>query len=94
MRRLEVADSAREDLIGIEGFWGGRPDLVADFYAAFRRAAVILVDTPGAGTPVNAASLRKWRIKPTPFLILYRATRSSIRIVRIVHERRNWRPGL
>jgi toxin ParE1/3/4 len=91
VKRLSFAEQARRDLRDIESYWKERADLVEAFYAAVRDATHFLMETPAAGAPVDPTGLRKWRVGRTPFLLLYRATQSELRIFRVVHRSQNWR---
>lgn len=92
MRRLVWARRARSDLESIERYWlDERPDYVAKVMAATRHAIALLLETPGAGSPVGSPDLRRWRLGKTPYLMLYRVSRTELRVLRIHHERQNWR---
>ena len=57
---------------------------------ALDRALSRLRDHPQIGAPVGSEGHRKWRLASTPFLILYRADRQAIHILRVYHERQDW----
>jgi toxin ParE1/3/4 len=64
--------------------------LAAAFLDEFERAARLIVEHPGLGTPTS----RGRRLKPLrrfPFSLLYRAVGQDILISAVVHQRR--RPG-
>lgn len=91
MRRLIFADRAKQDIADIEGYWRERDDLIVGFYRAVREAADFLIATPGGGAPLEGSNRRKWKLGRTPFLIIYRATQTELRILRVVHQHQNWR---
>ena len=91
MRRVVWARKAQSDLESIERYWlSERPGYVANVMAAARHAIAFLLETPGAGSPVGSRDLRRWRLGKSPYLMLYRASRTELRVVRIQHERQNW----
>jgi toxin ParE1/3/4 len=94
VRRLLYADTAKQDIADIESYWRERDDLIVGFYQAVREATGFLLQTPGGGTPLEGSTSRKWKLGRTPFLIIYRATRDELRILRVVHQSRNWRSSL
>ncbi|AIT07473.1 hypothetical protein MC45_15095 [Sphingomonas taxi] len=53
-------------------------------------AARFLADYPYAGSVLGGPS-RKWRIKHTDYLLIYRVTDDGVEIVRMRHAHENWR---
>ena len=94
MRRLVFADPAKQDIADIESYWREREDLIVGFYNAVREATDFLLETPGGGPPIDGSHRRNWRLGRTPFLIIYRVARTELRILRVVHQSRNWRSPL
>lgn len=93
MRRLIWSESARHDLELIESYLlREKPEYYADLLSLTRQSARFLLETPGAGSPIEASGLRKWRIDRTPYLMVYHFTRHELRILRVHHESQDWRP--
>lgn len=93
MRRLEWTAPAREDLRKIED-WLSRettPALTVRMLAAIRFRAGFLLNFPHGGPPVFDKDYRSLRVHDTPYLILYRLTHDAVQILRVHHERENWR---
>lgn len=89
---LDWSARALRDMNSIEDYWRPRdPELVRDLAVYTDQALDFLLVTPGAGTPCEPPGLRRWRIGPTPFLLLYRIERNRLRIVRVRHQRTDWR---
>jgi toxin ParE1/3/4 len=93
LKRLSWAEKASRDLDAIEEHWlPDQPEFVLGLTAAVLESIRFLMDTPGAGSPVDVGSIRKWRLGRTHYLLLYRFTRSELRILRIHHEHEDWKP--
>lgn len=53
-----------------------------------------LLERPGLGSPTGRQGTRKWRIKRTPFLLLYRIRKDgAVEILRVRHAAQDWRPA-
>jgi len=61
-------------------------DRLADSVFAATR---FLASNPAAGMEVSGRR-RKWRVRGTPYLILYRPADTSVRILHVVHAARDW----
>lgn len=87
MRRLLWGISARRDLYTIARRYGEiDPDLPLILLERIETAPLILLDNPGLGSPF-AGKLRKWPVKRTPFVLLYRAAGGDIQIRRVLDAR-------
>lgn len=53
-------------------------------------ASRVLPDHPRLGQSVGALGLRKWSVRRTPFILLYRVTESDVEIARIVAAASDW----
>ena len=83
---------ARADLFGIaEWYEAVDPVLAETILDRIEAAATPLLATPSIGAPVSGVGRRKWRVKQTPFLLIYRPEPSQIRILRVRHVRQDWR---
>lgn len=92
MRELAWSLQARRDLEGIRDFLvEGRPDLWLELLIEAKASTDFLLETPGAGSPIEISGLRKWRIGKTPYLIFYRFSKREVRIIRIHHASQDWR---
>lgn len=58
------------------------------------KSAQQLIKFPHLGPPVGEDGVRKWGVKRTNFLLLYRVTNSAIEILRVRHAREDWKPPL
>ena len=95
MRSLQFSARAERDLRALETYWMPRdPELVRAFYAESKTALRFLLETPGAGSPIDTLQLRKWKVGRTPFLLLYTFDTNTLSVVRIRHEREDWRRTL
>ncbi len=54
-------------------------------------AGKLLAENPLMG-PVVEGDLRKWTVRGTDYIILYRPTETGVDIARLIDARRNWRP--
>jgi plasmid stabilization system protein ParE len=95
VRRVSWAQQARRDVDEIKDHWiDERPDYVGEVLAGTQAALRLLIETPGLGSPVGLRDYRRWRIGRTPYLIFYRFDRRELRVLRVRHERQNWRKNL
>lgn len=85
------APSARSDLARIDLYYSG---LDLDFANRTARNAVaaakFLQENPYAGPKVEGTAYRKWHVPESPFLLIYRAEKGSVRILRVRHAREDW----
>jgi len=49
-----------------------------------------LLEFPRLGPPVGGSGHRKWRLKKTPFLMIYTIEFDGLYILRVYHERQDW----
>ena len=91
VRTLDWAKNAQADLIRIVSFYG---PLDGEFAQRVLREAIsaseFLCDYPQAGPATRQRGVRKWRVKTTPFLLLYRYTANNLRITRVTHHAQDW----
>ena len=91
MRSVRWARAALEDLASLDDYFRERDAAVAE---AITRKAVaaarFLADHPAAGERLPNRTLRKWSVRGTPYILLYRPTDDALRIVRVVHAARDW----
>lgn len=55
-------------------------------------AARFLAANPFAGPRLDEADRRKWVVKGTPYILLYRPAGEDLLILRVQHNRQDWRP--
>ncbi|MFX6006782.1 type II toxin-antitoxin system RelE/ParE family toxin, partial [Acinetobacter baumannii] len=48
------------------------------------------LDHPAAGAAIGYKRWRRWRVRRTPYLLIYEPVAGGLRIVRIRHEREDW----
>ncbi|MFD1033894.1 type II toxin-antitoxin system RelE/ParE family toxin [Sphingomonas hankookensis] len=53
-------------------------------------AGSFLREHPMAGSTILSGAVRKWRVRGTPYLLLYRPLADRIEILRIRHDREDW----
>ena len=91
MSRLIWSRLARQDLYAIafdELLWDA--DQLID---RIEKAPLILLDFPELGPVAGPDGLRKWHVRHTPFLLLYKDLGSSVEISRVVHASSDWMNG-
>jgi len=92
MRRSQWTIEARQDLAAIDDYY---LDLNPEHATRVGRAAVaaagLLAERPQAG-PVLADDVRKWSVRGTDYVLIYRPTRGGIEVLRVYPAKQNWRP--
>ncbi|HET8613545.1 MAG TPA: type II toxin-antitoxin system RelE/ParE family toxin [Sphingomonas sp.] len=93
MKRLLWTAPAEADLASIDDYWWPRDRDVADrLIERIRTAAERLRSIPEGGAPLDQGRTRKWRAGRTPYVLIYRLRGATVEILRIHHDRQNWRP--
>lgn len=59
---------------------------------AIDRRAIWLADVPYAGAKLGSTETRSFHVLGTSCIIVYRPVGETIEIVRVRHQRQNWRP--
>ena len=89
--RLIWSPSARDDLVGIDRYLSQLDPVVAmKVLLAIRNTANRLLEYPRIGRAVSAP-FRVLGVRDTAFLIVYRLHGGAIEIIRIRHDREDWR---
>lgn len=93
MKRVTWAAAAVADLESIKVYlieqYGGA---VADrAIADLVLGAHWLLDFPRAGAPLGIGKWRKWRPRKGRHILVYEPSRSGIHVLRVRHERNDWR---
>ncbi len=92
MRRLSWSGPARRDLIAIAEHYGDIvPGLDDEMLARILDGPRLLLDHPNLGQSVGAFDLRKWTVRRTPFILIYRVTETVVEIARVHHAAEDWR---
>lgn len=96
MQKLNWTHAALADLRKIDAFLTreASPEITVRMLKSIRARANVLVDFPHAGPIVEDRSFRSLKVQNTPFLIAYRVGPNSLEILRIFHERENWRDAV
>jgi plasmid stabilization system protein ParE len=92
LRRLSWSGPARRDLIAIaEHYADIVPGLDDEMLGRILDGPRPLLDHPNLGQPLGAFDLRKWTVRRTPFILVYRATDTVVEIARVRHVAEDWR---
>jgi plasmid stabilization system protein ParE len=91
MKRAHWTPDAKADLAKIDDFYTeialDYADKVGDAAIA---AAQFLLQFPYAGTSIDIDDVRKWRVRATPYILIYRTQRDAVQILRIRHMAEDW----
>ena len=90
---IEWTESASEDLDDMTGYLlaeGVAFDAVEEYVKRIFRAPEHLTTMPGAGKPGRLPTTREWRVKGTPYALIYDVHNGRIRILRVMHGRRQF----
>jgi toxin ParE1/3/4 len=93
--QLRWALRARLDLFDIADNYDRIDTAISDrLLAEIETAPLFLTEHPHAGALVSRSGLRKWRVRRTPFILLYRVSRTAVEVARVVHHATNWQADL
>lgn len=93
MKRVLWTDSAIADLDEIKAYLSEfSPALAQHTLNSLILAARWLLDYPKAGSPLENGRWRKWRPRKTRHILIYECTNGGISVLRVRHERNDWRP--
>jgi plasmid stabilization system protein ParE len=93
MRRAQWTIDARQDLAAIDDYYFDlNPEHTLRVGRAAIAAARFLAERPEAG-PSLTADARKWRVRGTDYVLIYRPVKQGIEVLRVHHARQNWRPS-
>ncbi len=82
---------AKEDLLVIMSYISKDNPLIAkQIILIITQNAKKLSNSPGIGRPGRVKSTRELVLTDIPYIIAYRATDSSVEILRILHQSRIW----
>lgn len=91
MRNLIWSPTAQSDLAAIDDIlYYEDPDFADRVAPLSVRSARFLLEWPFAGSPMGDGDQRKWPVKRTPYVLIYRPTDDAILTLRVDHERQDW----
>lgn len=91
MSRVEWTPLARTDLAEIDSYWWLNNPARADQIAGrIRSAASFLLEFPEAGRTVGRSGVRKWSVRGTRYLLIYRASSTGVLVIRVRHGATDW----
>jgi plasmid stabilization system protein ParE len=83
---------AEDDLAAIDEYWMGYSVASADtMLARIHTAADFLRGMPHGGPRIDEIAARKWTVRGTNCLIIYRIHDGQIEVLRVHHAAENWR---
>jgi plasmid stabilization system protein ParE len=92
MRSVVWTAPAQADLAAIDDRYG---EVAPDFADLAARAALaagrFLAEHPAAGPLARDFGIRKWRVRGTDYILLYRIVAAGVEIIRVRHVREDWR---
>lgn len=93
MAEIVWSKPALEDLRRINAYLNRESDhrTAANILATIRFRLITLQDFPHAGPPVEGQPFRSFIIRGTPYVVAYRLRSGRVEILRLHHQRENWR---
>lgn len=91
MRSLDWTIKARDDLAAIDAYWWeNAPDKADEILDLIRTAAEFLLGMPHAGPALDEGAARKWNVRSTRYILIYRISDSDIQVLRVRHASEDW----
>lgn len=91
MKRIIWSGDARRELEQLNDWYAQfSVDLPLTLTLRIEAALIKLLDFPLLGASLPDSTRRKWVVRGTPYLVLYRPTPDGIRILSVRHVRSNW----
>lgn len=91
MKALRWSEGASADIFRlVEQAEADQAGVADRLFELILSAPQILCEYPGAGATLGHSELRKWLIKKTPFLLIYRERSDEIEITRVLHRASDW----
>jgi plasmid stabilization system protein ParE len=91
MISIEWTSAARIDLEAIDDHWSeidlALAETTVDPIEAVGR---LMQDHASAGPVVASDDIRKWSVRETPYILIYRFTANRLEILRVRHDREDW----
>ena len=95
MRQVIWTPAARSDLLEIDIYWTSIAEELADRTLDWLSAAGdYLTGMPHAGASLDETDVRKWTVRGTRYLLIYRIVDDAIEVLRVYHQSENWRDEL
>ncbi len=92
MKRIIWSGPARRDLDQVALYYEPiDPDYADRLTTTAVEAGRWLAGHPSAGTLIAASDIRKWRVARTPYVLLYRASPETLRVLRLIHTAQDWK---
>lgn len=86
------APQARRDIDRIDAYYRETdPDFAQRIAAGLFTTTAMLCENPLLGPIAAYGDRRKWRVARTPYLLFYRAAKTHIRVLRVLHDRMDQR---
>ena len=90
--KVDWSAPALADLRGIDVYLADySPDTAAEHLAAILAGADVLESYPSIG-PALDGTTRSLRVRHTRYILLYRIRGTEVEILRVRHDREDWRP--
>jgi len=90
--KLKWTRPALTDLRGIDSYLSQcSRETAARILASIRASADILASFPAMGPSLDSQT-RSLQVRQTPYVLIYRIEGDRISLLRIYHNRQNWRP--
>jgi plasmid stabilization system protein ParE len=91
MRSLDWTTKARNDLAAIDAYWWeNAPDRADELLNRIEAAAEFLLGMPHAGPALEEGSARKWSVRSTRYILIYRVGDGAVQILRVHHASEDW----
>jgi len=91
MRSVEWSSRAERDLEMIDDYWSSYSEASADgVLTRLEAASTFLARTPKAGPLLAETDARKWTVRGSPYILIYRIHPDRIEILRVHHGSENW----
>lgn len=95
MKRAFWTPDAKDDLARIDDYLS---EVDAEFANRVGRLAIAtgryLADNPFVGSLIEPGNSRKWPVRKTPYLLIYRPGKTGVEILRVRHAHEDWKPVL
>lgn len=91
MRILVWSPLALDDLAAIDDYWWSHNrDRAEEILDRIEASGNYLVELPHAGPAIDNLSARKWKVKQTDYLLIFRIHPDRIEVLRVQHASQNW----
>lgn len=95
MKRAFWTPDAKRDLSRIDDYFAESDHEFADRVGRLAiDTARFLAENQYVGPVIEPGSSRKWPVRKTPYLLIYRPVRGGVEILRVRHAHEDWKPSL